>query len=92
MPLDKPSARIYHNDEKNDGRKLLVIELDEYGSVPRVFYRGEEIKGKKRVLFDWHTKDEKHLGLPSIEIEYAGEENNLPAIKMIKLANPFKES
>jgi hypothetical protein len=72
--------------------KLLVIELDEYGSVPRVFYKGEEIKGKVRVLFDWHTKDDKHFGLPHIEIEYADHENDLPVCKAIKLSNPFKKS
>lgn len=72
--------------------KLLVIELDEYGSVPRVFYKGEKIKGKVRVLFDWHTKDDKHFGLPHIEIEYGDYENGSLVCKAIKLSNPFKES
>lgn len=77
---------------KEQKSKLLVIELDEYGSVPRVFYRGEEIKKKIKVLFDWRTKDEKHSGLSNIEIEYADHENDLPVCKAIKLSNPFKES
>ncbi|RDE19275.1 hypothetical protein [Parageobacillus thermoglucosidasius] len=72
--------------------KLLVIELDEYGSVPRVFYKGEEITKKVRVSFDWRTKDGKHLGLPNIEIEYGDYENGSPVCKAIKLSNPFKES
>jgi hypothetical protein len=32
------------------GNKLLVIELDEYGSVPRVFYRGEDQKENQGIV------------------------------------------
>lgn len=35
--------------------KLLVIELDESTSVPRIFYKGEELTGKQEVKFDWNT-------------------------------------
>lgn len=37
---------------------LLQIELDNLGSVPRVFYKGEEIKNKVRVDFSYLTGDE----------------------------------
>ncbi|WP_345805898.1 hypothetical protein [Bacillus subtilis] len=37
---------------------LLQIELDNLRSVPRVFYKGEEIKNKVRVDFSYLTGDE----------------------------------
>lgn len=38
--------------------KLLVIELDSINDVPKVYYKGEEIKTKQRVDFTWITKNE----------------------------------
>ncbi|AGF26901.1 MULTISPECIES: hypothetical protein [Bacillus amyloliquefaciens group] len=37
---------------------LLQIELDDITSVPRVLYKGEEIKNKVRVDFSYLTGDE----------------------------------
>lgn len=34
---------------------LLQIELENINSVPRVFYKGEEIKYKMEVAFEWGT-------------------------------------
>jgi len=69
--------------------KLLVIELDEYGSVPRVFYKGEEINKKVEVTFDWKTRDDKNLNLPNITIKYVDEEDGLPTEKTISLQDPL---
>lgn len=38
--------------------KFLVIELEEETSVPRVFYKGEEIKNKQKINFNWITGDQ----------------------------------
>lgn len=35
---------------------LLTIELQDETSVPKVFYKGEEIEYKTRVSFDWETE------------------------------------
>lgn len=65
---------------------LLKIELDEYTSVPRVYYKGERLdtKGLIRVRFDWETDDE-FSRLPEIFIKYvAGLDKVEPIIKEIK--------
>ncbi|TYS50096.1 hypothetical protein [Bacillus infantis] len=49
--------------------KLLVIELDSEGSVPRVFYNGEDLQNKVRVFFDWVTKSSVP-GHTKVNIEY----------------------
>ncbi len=36
---------------------ILSIELTNMGDVPKVLYKGEEIKGKVNVSFDWGTKE-----------------------------------
>lgn len=36
-------------------KPLLVIELQDESSVPKVLYKGEEIKLKQNVFFDWDT-------------------------------------
>lgn len=38
-------------------KTLLVIELENESSVPKVFYEGEEITGKVKVQFDWKTRE-----------------------------------
>lgn len=53
----------------------LQITLDELDSVPKVIYKGEEIKLKQEVIFHWET-DTDSPGGTTIEIEHAetGEE------------------
>lgn len=67
--------------------KLLTIELDEYDSVPRVMYQGEEIKGKIHISFDWKTDDESGPNLPSIHIKHMDKSlgENVGPIKTISL-------
>ena len=43
-----------------DSTSLLIIELQDETSVPKVFYEGEEITDKVRVSFDWITKGCMH--------------------------------
>lgn len=39
--------------------KLLVIELENGDSIPKVFYKGVELKNKTLVDFHWKTKTGK---------------------------------
>ncbi|WP_117161333.1 hypothetical protein [Paraliobacillus sp. X-1268] len=49
---------------------LLVVVLEEENSVPKVFYKGKEIKHKLSVLLDWETDTDTYGGL-SYSIEHA---------------------
>lgn len=48
---------------------LLVIELKDETSAPKVFYKGEEIELKQNVFFDWDTDTDVMGGL-SYAIEH----------------------
>ncbi|SHI03236.1 hypothetical protein [Virgibacillus chiguensis] len=64
-----------------DRTSLLVIELESETDVPKVIYKGKEIKLKRNVFFDWETDGaypteggltyaiehfERHASLPTI--------------------------
>lgn len=77
-----------------EGNKpLLTIELDYIGSVPKVFYKGEEIKSKVRVAFEWETDSEvMELGSPYIDIEYCvNDPNERPHTKSIRYNGYFNQ-
>lgn len=58
-------------DFKEDNKQLLhVIELENESSIPKVFYKGEEIRLKQNVYFDWDT-DTDHMGGLTYAIEHA---------------------
>lgn len=48
---------------------FLTIELQDKTSVPKVFYKGEEITSKVKVQFDWETRTES-VGGCKIHIEH----------------------
>ncbi len=66
----KESAEIIRSEEEN--KPLLTIELQDESSVPKVIYKGEEIKLKQEVEFHWETDTEEYGGL-SYAIEHAVE-------------------
>lgn len=68
--------------EKND--KLLTIELDTLGAVPKVTFKGEQVKRLMEVGFNWKTKghDDVIGESPYIRIESMDIENNNAAIKV----------
>ena len=66
-------------------KPLLIIELQDETSVPRVFYQGEEITGKIRVSFDWETRTDE-LGGTMYNIDYAESKCKEPIHKGIGLA------
>jgi|SRR5690625_417624 len=50
-------------------KPLLSIELQDETSVPKVFYKGEEVKLKTNVQFDWDT-DTEYMGGLTYAIEH----------------------
>lgn len=48
---------LFEMHSQNNNEKLLTIELQDETSVPRVFYKGAEVKYKSNVFFDWETSD-----------------------------------
>ncbi len=52
---------------------LLQIELKDEKSIPKVFYKGEEITGKAQINFDWITRGSRNLGGMKFNIEHADE-------------------
>jgi len=41
---------------------FLSIELDEENGVPKVFYKGEEIKLKREISFHWESTTDYNVG------------------------------
>ncbi|EOP94820.1 hypothetical protein IGM_01252 [Bacillus cereus HuB4-4] len=55
---------------KSNEEPLVTITLTDIDAVPVVLYKGEEIKGKARVSFDWKTDGHYHKSGPYIHIEH----------------------
>lgn len=64
-------------------RNLLVIELETESSVPKVFYKGEEIHFKTNITFDWETDTDTHGGL-SYAIEHYVKDKGYPVCNRIE--------
>ncbi|MGD6899328.1 hypothetical protein [Bacillus infantis] len=81
----KATAALNEFENAKKQSKLLVIELDSEGSVPRVFYNGEDLQNKVRVFFDWETKS----SVPShtkVKIEhYEKDKQGMPTLLGIGL-------
>lgn len=67
----------------NNNRPLLTIELQDETSVPKVFYKGNEIKWKTSVEFDWETDTSIPGGL-TYAIEYHEKNKRQPTINRIE--------
>lgn len=52
----KATAALKEFEEQQKKDKYLVIELDELGDVPKVFYKGVEVHHKEFINFQWATK------------------------------------
>lgn len=63
--MDKPSLTIRPESTGPEEKKepLLQITLDEEHGVPKVFYKGEEIKRNREFLLHWETDTEYMGGL-----------------------------
>ncbi|MGP9043357.1 hypothetical protein [Cytobacillus kochii] len=63
---------------------LLQIELDTYGSVPRVFHKGEEITGKVSIDFNWITDEEDLKYGPYIKLVHMSSNSEYPSQRTIE--------
>lgn len=61
----------------------LQITLDELDSVPKVSYKGAEIKLKQEIIFHWETDTDVHGGT-TIEIEHVETGKRYPKSKRIE--------
>lgn len=74
-----------------DESPLLTIELDKINSVPKVFLKGEEIKNKVHVGFDWSTQTNVTVyGSPFIDIEYFVKDEEKPYTKAVRYNGYFQ--
>jgi hypothetical protein len=74
--------------------KLLVIELDELTSIPKVIFKGEEVTSKTRIDFSWITKSDvtQLCESPYIRIEsLEGIGTSNPALKVQGYNEPIQE-
>lgn len=62
---------------------LLIIALKDESSVPKVFYKGEEIKFKTNISFDWET-DTDMPGSLTYAIEHYERGNGFPVRQRIE--------
>ena len=58
------------SDLNDDKESLLMIELQDANSIPKVYYDGKEITNRCRVTFDWLTKEADNLGGMKFHVEY----------------------
>lgn len=64
---------------------LLEIRVDDMDSVPTVFYKGEEIKGKCNVDYSWTTSDGDAVGNHLLSLGfYDPEVNKYSTIQTIR--------
>lgn len=68
MAIEKEEVSINFKPDK-----LLVIEMDNASSIPRVIYKGKEITNRINVNFKWET-DTDELGGMELSIKYAEKE------------------
>ncbi|MGG4011427.1 hypothetical protein [Bacillus smithii] len=63
---------------------LLQIQLDDYGEVPTIFYKGEEITNKVQIEFKWRTADDKDQSKTSILIKHYEDNDGAIVLNTIK--------
>ncbi|MCC2250507.1 hypothetical protein JUJ52_11095 [Virgibacillus sp. AGTR] len=79
--VDRYRYELYAKKDKPNS--LLTIELEDETSVPKVFYKGEEIKHKCNVFLDWDTDTDTFGGL-TYSIEHIDTGKGYPAINRIE--------
>ncbi|GGP17221.1 hypothetical protein [Oceanobacillus neutriphilus] len=69
---------------KRKTEPLLTIELEDESSVPKVIYKGEEVKYKKNIQFEWETGTATDMGGLEYVIEYQETGNEQPTVNRIE--------
>ncbi|PGH81124.1 hypothetical protein CN899_21190 [Bacillus thuringiensis] len=76
----------------NDNEEpLLQIVLSDINAVPNVIYKGEEIKGKARVSFDWATDGHRRKPGTYIYIKHVEDSKKRINKKIIQHNHPIVE-
>ncbi|WEG14143.1 hypothetical protein PU629_07195 [Pullulanibacillus sp. KACC 23026] len=81
VDIYKKHKYVNHSEKKNNPFPLLRIELDDINSVPKIFYKGEEINGLVKVGIDWSTNTDKGIKPTHIRIEHVEDESNIKVIE-----------
>lgn len=72
--------------------KLLTIQMDSMGDVPKIWYKGKEITGRVHISFDWKTKDtDVNVNPTYIKIKYVGKDSSKLDIRTIIHNNDAKD-
>ncbi|MEN3132513.1 hypothetical protein [Bacillus albus] len=79
------------DDIKGKEEPLLQIILPDINAVPIVLYKGEEIKGRIRVSFDWKTNDFHDKFGTYIHIEHAECTEEYMNTKIIQHNHPITD-
>lgn len=77
------------DDTKGKEEPLVQIVQSDIDTVPVVLYKGEEIKGKVRVSFDWKTDGYYHKSGPYIHIEHVEDSTKCVNTKIIQHNHPI---
>ncbi|SCN42941.1 Uncharacterized protein BC88300_04634 [Bacillus cytotoxicus] len=73
---------------QSNEKPLLQIVLSDINAVPVVLYKGEEIKGKVRISFDWQTNNQSS---PYIHIEHVDDLTERINTKIVQHNHPIME-
>lgn len=73
----KATAALKELEDETD-KPLLTIELESLDSVPKVLYKGKEIKDKTAVDFYWTTKTDKPGEVRYIVKHYERDKHGVP--------------
>lgn len=76
------------NDTKEPLLQITQLDID---AVPTVLYKGEQVKGKVRISFDWKTDGYHHKSGPYIHIEHIEDSTKCINTKIIQHNHPFAE-
>ncbi|PEF34687.1 hypothetical protein [Bacillus wiedmannii] len=69
---------------------LQIVQLD-IDAVSVELYKGEEIEGKVRIIFDWKTDGQYHKSVLYIHIEHVEDSKKYINTKIIQRNHPIAE-
>lgn len=85
------NSGVMHKQSNDNEVPLLQVLQSNIDAVPVVLYKGEEIKGKVRISFDWKTDGYYYKSGPYIHIEHVEDSNKCVNTKTIQHNHPIVE-
>lgn len=76
--MDETDELTIYADGVPINKPLLTIELQNESSVPKVFYKGEQIGNLRELRLDWDTNTNVTYGGLTYAIKYAEKGNKYP--------------